>query len=1257
VRTESRIVVTSWLPWLTLAWFAATLARADEPAEGGAPARGGAAVTLLADRVRYWDAGGARWVLLEGKAQVFTGSAGPELAHSALARIESRPRGEGKTARLDVYSLDLAASEDPLARDPLVRLTTTERLTLRARTADGVVGLDQPPVGFRALAVARPAAAESTGPRGDPPAVLEPDGRLATGSPTDAPAAAEVGTPPSGSLRDATFDTGRDVEPAAAQPPAEPAAPPASETPAPFANETAGAPASSAFPPSEPVISSTSVDAASDEIGSDARPDDAPPGEAGAPFDDQVIRVQVPGLDPGMMPGAGPVLPVIEEDPAPGRPIDAGGMPGLPTDLSPLPPEEIDDAGDSDALPGALLPESQRLWSISPRYGGRPVQVDTRPLPDGRTAYVIRGGVIMVSEVRGKGRVDLSADQVVLWTRPRPDGDPPETPSPSGGAITQDANQELEAYLEGDVIIRNDKMKYAGSADQTLFKAKSAYYDFRTERLVALDAEISLFAPGLISPIRTKSPLINQYREPTIGPDGSVVLADPRISAEQSTTTGSRFPRPGYRFDNRAVDITQIEEPLRDPYSGGELVPPRGPGAPKEKNWLFDLRQNLYYMGPVPVFYWPRIRATDDFDPPIRNLSFRYGNYFGYQVMTDWSGFKLLNIRRPNNVDNWNIDIDYLSLRGPALGSEIGWFGRDLFGDLVDPYGRTGRVDLTDQPYFGYFDVWGIIDHHFDVLGPGPAVVTNGPPGAGKAGFQRIDVPSFTTDRGRFLFRHMQSLVGPDAGTDEDFRFQLEAGAYSDRNFIEQYYKRLFDSGLDQDTLAYGIWQRRNEALTLEAQVNYMSWITDTQWLPKLEYYRIGDTLFDHLLSYSSNYGVDYANVHTANEVNNKNLFAFIPFDPITNTSGPWSSGRGWTTQQIEMPLNFDYFRIVPYGQGQLMGWTNQLDDQPAGRAWGAVGVRANIMAWRTFPTVESEWLNVHGLAHKINFDVDYRSAYSNLGLSRLGIQDRLDDDTYEWVRRYFALTNYVGGILPPQYDPRFLLLRRSLNPIAFSPDIQGSMETLTLALHQRLQTKRGPEGRRRIVDYMILDFQTTFFPNSKRDNFGNPMGQTMYNYEWYLGDRTSFVSTGWFEFWTVQGNPILVTEPRRLNDPFGLTVVTAGFSINRPPRGNVYIGYSIVNTGPIATSAMNLSYSYWLSPKWYSSFSMSYDFGNAILLGSTVSLTKISADYLTSIGLAVDPQRQNYTFGLEIAPRFSPTARLGSAVGTRFDSRFAPTQ
>ncbi len=1189
-----------------IAGLTLTVRAADDP-----PNPADATIVLAGDRVRHWDAGGDRWVWLDGHAEVSQGTAGVR-AGRALIRIRSlavagaaQPVAAVEVfAAGDARSLDANPSDAP-SETLRLALATASLPTLRSLTPGGLGRLDGPPAGLDLLAAGFPA--------------------------NPAPDATEV---------------------AAADPPQAPEL--ADSPPALLVAESV------AEAPDLPPANVPTTDAGSLSV---------PPLEPAATLDPGAQRTQLPddgalGVPPGgdpmnMGPGDDMNAPDAELDdlqPLP-PPTDAVPLPDGDVPSPTIPPANLPPGVpfvEGEMGPAPLMPGSRRTWTITPRYGGRrPIFESPQRGADGSMIYTIRGGLIIISEIPGRGRVDAAADSVVIWTRPKADG---AAAAPGlGTPMAQDPDQPLEAYLEGDVMIRIDELKLAGPNDQRSFRGEQVYFDFRTERVIALNAEFNVFTPGLIAPIRTKGAVINQFRPELVDPQGRLSLGPARISADQTTSTGSRFPKPGYRFDARSVDISQVEEPMTDPFSGAAM---RGPdGQPvKDTSWLIDSRQNVYYIGPVPFFYWPRIRTTDDLEPPLQNFSYRYGNYFGNQFLFDFSAFKLLGIQKPKWIDTWNFDADYLSMRGPAVGTELGWFGNDVIGNLTDPYGRSpGRG--VDKPYFGYLDMWGIRDTGIDVLGSGPAIVTFGPPGAGKRGYQRDSVPSFETYRGRFLFRHMQSLLGPDAEDTDDFRIQVEAASYTDRQFLEQYYKRLFDSGLDQDTKAYLIYQHRNTATTVTTQANLMPWLTDTQWLPKLEYYRLGDSLFSNLFSYSQNWGADYANVHTAVEVNNPNIFAFLPYDPVSNTSGPFSAGRAWTTQQLEMPLDLGFLRLVPYGQGQLMGWTNQLDNQSMGRAWGAGGIRANMMAWRTFDTVESELLNVHGLAHKINFDVDFRTAYSSVNLEQIGVQDQYDDDTYELTRRYFALTNYVGGLLPMQYDPRFLMLRRALNPVVFTPDLQSDLMTVKFGLHQRLQTKRGPEGRRRIVDYMVLDLQTTYYPNASRDNFGEPFGQNMYNYEWFIGDRTSIVSTGWFEFWDVQGDPILVTNPRKTNDPFGLKVITAGVNVNRPPRGSIYFGYSIINTGTIQTSALNVAYNYWMSPKWYTSFATSYDFGNGILLGSTVSVTKVGADFLTSLGLSVDPQRQNYTVGFEIAPRFSPNVRLGSAVGTRFDSRFAPTQ
>ncbi len=1160
-------------------------------------------IRLAADHIQTWVDGDEHYVLLEDQAEIAQGDVSLR-ARRIVARIARSGRADRSVHRLEVY-----AEED--VRDPgapgavhdevRTRPVTTAHVGLLARVEGGRHELAKPPKGYPILARAFPNPAPPGRPASDP---VAPQGPRETAARKPAPPeAAPVGRRGVVTLMPDPGPVDPQVRPAQA---------------------VGGAPG---FP---------------DDFSTQPVPDRQPPGGAA-----------LPPLAPDTVPlGPGNEAPVADP----------------PSDLLPLPdgspraprPNAAPPAGPDDAdVP--ILPGSQRVTSIYPRGLGE-IQLETLPVQaDGTQILIIRNGVNIQTRNTAQGIVDIEADNVVIWLRGGGRQDAPRFDF--NNQIVTNATEPLEFYLEGHVVFRQDELRSQGNSDQRAYQAERAYYDVQKDQLLALNAQVELFAPGLVTPMKLKSPRIFQYHPLVTGPDGRTLPGTlAAIQAEKTVTTGSRFANPGYRFTSRSIDIRQVvdNEALADPK--------QAPFDKDDLTWQIDARSNFFFFGPLPVFYYPRLNVeADDLDPPIQGVSFATNNYFGQQFRTDFDVFNLINQRHLPEIDAWNLDVDYLSARdkrpgqGIALGTEIGWYGRDLINDIKDPFHK----DKTLKPspltnYAGYFDIYGLFDGSRDVLGGGLAIITNGPNNnaAGRGGFSRISNPTFQTGRGRVTFRHMQSLLPADAPLDEDFRVDTEVFFWSDRNFLEQYFKRLFDTGLDQQNLIYAIRQKQNRALTGIASVNLQTFFTQTQWYPRLDYYRLGDSLLGNRLTYFHHTGVDYANVHTAAEVANRTIFAYLPFDPVSNTAGTFQSGRIYTTHELDAPLNLGFMRVTPYAQGQAVGWNNQIGGHAVGRVWGAVGARADLTLWKAYPNVESELLNVHGLNHKIDFVLDYRDAFSNVPLNSVGVQDVLDDNTYEYTRRYFALTTYGGGLLPPQYDPRFLTLRRALSPVTGTTDIQGTIETIKLGIHQRLQTKRGQEGRRHINDYMVFDLDTTYFPMASRDNFGKPFGQNFYNYEWYLGDRTSFVSYGWFEFFKITGDPLYRNTTKLKNDPFGVHIVTSGISITRIPKGNIFIGYTIVNTGPISTSALNASYSYWMSPKWFMTAGTSYDFGNGLLLGSSGSLTRIGADYLASVGLAVSPLQNSFQVVFEISPRLSPNLRLGSAAGlARLDTRFAPVE
>ena len=533
---------------------------------------------------------------------------------------------------------------------------------------------------------------------------------------------------------------------------------------------------------------------------------EANPGPPEVPADRPKIDPAVRRAQDGGSPGF-ELPPTIDANQAPAPAADDEGLPQAFSTIGGDPVETLPDALPGITGPGApdaiirapVLPDTRQPFNLTL---GPNAQVNNQEMPNGDVIVIIRGGVNIVANLPKKDgpavdpgtqgaytTVDVTADNVVIWTRKKG-----QAPGAAADPARRGEDDVLQIYAEGHVRIRQDERKVAGAGDERLFDFERVFMDLRTDRMHGENGRIFSSTPGLLAPLRTDGKVINQYKVQ----NGVDRKGRPRygkfIRVDGASNTGSRFPTPGYRFDSQSIEIEEQTVPLVDQATGGAVGKGRTPGE-QDTKLEFRAFNNLYYLGNAPVFYSPFIRFDSEFDPILRNFRFQTGNVFGQTVGLDLSGFRLLNLKKPAFIDTWNIDVDYLSYRGFGLGSEFAYTGRDFWGNVMDPYNKRKLDRDVDHPYFGYLDLWGIQDSGRDVLGPGPAIVTNGPAGAGRAGYQRTSVPAFQQYRGRSDFRHMVQFLGEDAPDDQDFRVQLEAAYISDRNFLEEYYKRLFDVG------------------------------------------------------------------------------------------------------------------------------------------------------------------------------------------------------------------------------------------------------------------------------------------------------------------------------------------------------------------------------------------------------------------------------------------------------------------------------
>ena len=114
----------------------------------------------------------------------------------------------------------------------------------------------------------------------------------------------------------------------------------------------------------------------------------------------------------------------------------------------------------------------------SVRSKRRQLQIVQLPTtPDGVKTYICRGGINIVSRTAKSGTIDIEADEAVIWRGPdRKQGEP--TPGPNGETLVDDANQPMEVYLEGNVVVRQDQQKFAGKGDQRTVRAADCITTF-----------------------------------------------------------------------------------------------------------------------------------------------------------------------------------------------------------------------------------------------------------------------------------------------------------------------------------------------------------------------------------------------------------------------------------------------------------------------------------------------------------------------------------------------------------------------------------------------------------------------------------------------------------------------------------------------------------------------------------------------------------------------------------------------------------
>ncbi len=377
----------------------------------------------------------------------------------------------------------------------------------------------------------------------------------------------------------------------------------------------------------------------------------------------------------------------------------------------------------------------------------------------------------------------------------------PAEPLVGGDGLVQSEDTPLEMYLEGNIVFRQ--------GDRTLY-ANRMYYDVRRQVGLVLDAELLGPVPTYEGAIRVRAKVLEQ-----VGPD--------RFAAQNASFTSSHLADPGYQMKSSSMTLVDNQQPAINPLTGQAVIDPQT-GAPViEHHRRAELTGNTLFVGPVPVFWWPTL-ATNLEEPKfyVDNFQFRQDKVFGTQVFLDVDAYQLLGIKNRPDGTNWDFSTDYLSMRGPALGTAFTFDRPDLFG--------------IPGHSFGLFDAWGIHDDGHDNLG-----------------LNRRDlIPENGPWRGRVISRDRWNLPN-------NFRLTGELGVISDYNFQEQYFEQEWDQFKDTTTDLELYQIRNNGSWSVYGQVRLNDFYTETNWLPRLDHYQLGQSLLGDRLTWYEHTNVGYA--------------------------------------------------------------------------------------------------------------------------------------------------------------------------------------------------------------------------------------------------------------------------------------------------------------------------------------------------------------------------------------------------------------
>ena len=187
-------------------------------------------------------------------------------------------------------------------------------------------------------------------------------------------------------------------------------------------------------------------------------------------------------------------------------------------------------------------PSGQRSTNLFARSAQKLRITQLAETIEGVCTLEFSGGIRIVSKSPRFGTVSMEADEaVIVRNLYRRKGE--TRPAPDGVTWVEEDELPMRVHLKGNVILRQNQETTAKNGKSKTFRARELDYNFVTDRVVALDAELDVAAPDLDAPVKITSARIEQFHPMVRQPDGS------RTPSEHLEVRAGKavLPKPGGR--------------------------------------------------------------------------------------------------------------------------------------------------------------------------------------------------------------------------------------------------------------------------------------------------------------------------------------------------------------------------------------------------------------------------------------------------------------------------------------------------------------------------------------------------------------------------------------------------------------------------------------------------------------------------------------------------------------------------------------